>query len=82
MSTLQAIERAARSLPRDKQEHLLSLLSAIVREEPRQESSALASAVDESSERPLHPELKAITGIIPLEAAAEDVHLYRLLTHS
>lgn len=81
MSTLQLIEKAALSLPGDEQRELLAFLTSAMGNGPLSPAPEAAATVDTGLSA-LHPELRAMVGIIPAGADAEEVHEYRLLKHA
>ena len=80
MSTLQVIERAALSLPREEQRKLLLFLTAVI--EGGSTNAAPVEQNDVTLSESLHPDLLPVIGIIPAGARAEEIHEYRALKHS
>ena len=81
MSTLQMIEKAALSLPGEEQRQLVAFLTAAMENGPVSPASEAAATVEPGLSL-LHPDLRAMVGIIPAGAGAEEIHEYRLLKHA
>ena len=77
MSTLQMIEKAALSLPGKEQRQLLAFLTAAMENGPASPASD-AAAIVEPALSLLHPDLRAMVGIIPSGAGAERIHVTRI----
>ena len=80
MSALKIIEKAALSLPGEEQRQLLVFMTTVV--ENAAQRGEIARPPGPQFPDGLHPALVPMVGIIPPDAAADDIHGYRLLKHA